>query len=195
MDASNPLDLTSLANTISGPSPTPAVDALIPGVYDDLRQIAERYFRDERQDHTLQPTALVHEAYLRLIDQTRITWQGRTHFLAVCAQTMRRVLVDYARGRRRQRRGGGKRTVEINDDATVRGLSEADILDLSDAIDALAKLDQRQAAIVELRYFGGMTVEEVASALDTSKRTVEGEWTHAKAWLRQTFEAESADDT
>lgn len=194
MSKNRPLDLTTLANSLHERPGGSPVDALMPAVYDDLRHIAERYFRDERRDHTLQPTALVHEAYLRLIDQTRITWQGRTHFLAVCARTMRRVLVDYARGRQRQRRGGGKPTIEINDEATVRGLSETDILDLSDAIDTLAKLDERQAQVVEMRYFGGMTMDEVADALGASKRTVEGDWTHAKAWLRQTFDSGPTND-
>jgi RNA polymerase sigma-70 factor (ECF subfamily) len=153
-------------------------------VYDDLRAVAHRYFRHERPGHTLQPTAVVHEAYMRLVDASRIEWQGRTHFIAVGAKVMRRVLVDYARARNRERRGGGQKPVALENAVAPLGLEDVDGIALNEALERLAQLDPRQARIVELRFFGGMTVEDVARTLDVSKRTVEGDWTHAKAWLR-----------
>lgn len=160
------------------------MNQLVPLVYDELRRLAHRYFRDERPDHTLQPTALVHEAYLRLVGQTRISWQDRTHFLAVCAREMRRVLIDYARGRAREKRGGGQRPLSLDSELVPADLDAQSLLDVNAAVEDLAQLDARQAHIVELRFFGGMTVDEVAEVTGLAKRTVEGEWTHAKAWLR-----------
>lgn len=157
---------------------------ILPLVYDELRAIARRFMRDERPGHTLQPTAVVHEAYLRLVDESRVNWQGRTHFRAVCAKVMRRVLIDYARARKREKRGGGDKAVLLDTIAVPLELGDIDALELHDAIDRLSALDARQARVVELRYFGGLSVEEVAEMLGVSRRTVESEWTHAKAWLR-----------
>ncbi len=163
----------------------------MPLVYEDLRRLARKYFRHERPDHTLQPTALVHEAYIRLVDQTRVSWQDRTHFFAVAAKVMRRILVDYARARQRARRGGKRRRIEFDSELSPADLAEFDILAMHEAVEQLAVLDRRQAQIVEMRFFAGMTVDEVAEALGISRRTVEGDWTHAKAWLRTRFAREA----
>jgi RNA polymerase sigma factor (TIGR02999 family) len=161
-------------------------------VYDELRRLARGYLRRERSGHTLEPTALVHEAYLRLIDQTRVDWRGRTHFFAVGAQMMRRLLVDHARRHDRKKRGGDFRQVTLAADAAPllgRSLDRADLLALDDAMEKLSALDSRQARIVELRFFAGLRVDEVAEALGVSKRTVEADWTHARAWLRRELSA------
>jgi RNA polymerase sigma-70 factor, ECF subfamily len=160
-----------------------AIDDLMPLVYDELRRIASRHMRREGEQHTLQPTALVHEAYLKLVDQTRVEWDGRTHFLCVASSAMRRILVDHARGRLRQKRGAERQRVDIDDVLEHAAESDADVLDLHEALDRLSAIDDRQARVVELRFFGGMSVAETAEALGVSRRTVEGEWTHAKAWL------------
>lgn len=164
--------------------------ALIPMVYDELRAIAHRYMRDERPDHTLQPTAVVHEAYMRLVDESQVQWQGRTHFRAICAKVMRRVLIDYARARKRAKRGGGEKPVVLDTVLVPLELGDVDAVELHDALERLAALDARQARVVELRYFGGLSVDEVAETLGVSKRTVEAEWTHAKAWLRAELDRE-----
>lgn len=161
---------------------------LAPLVYEELRGIAHKYFLDERPDHTLQPTAVVHEAYLRLVDESQVNWQGRTHFRAVCAKAMRRVLIDYARARNRVRRGGGRKPVLLESAVAPLELENLDAVALNEALERLAALDPRQAQIVELRFFGGLSVEETADALGVSKRTAEAEWTHAKAWLRSTLD-------
>lgn len=156
---------------------------MIPLVYDELRKLARHYFRKERPDHTLQPTALVHEAYLRLAHQN-VDWKNRPHFMAICAKVMRQVLVDYARGKRRLRRGGQCHRIEIDSRLSPADFSEFDILSLHEAIEKLAQLDAREGQIVEMRFFGGLTVAEIAEVLGVSKRTIEGDWQHAKAWLR-----------
>jgi RNA polymerase sigma factor (TIGR02999 family) len=161
-----------------------AADELVSIVYDELRRLAQKYFRDERPGHTLQPTALVHEAYLRLVDQSRVSYQGRRHFLAAAARTMRRVLVDYARHKGRQRRGGGQRPLAIDTELSPAEVGDHGILEIDDALARLAQLNERQASVVEMRFFGGMSVDEVADQLGVSRRTVEDDWTHAKAWLR-----------
>jgi RNA polymerase sigma-70 factor (ECF subfamily) len=160
-----------------------AIEDLMPLVYDELRRIASRHMRREGEGHTLQPTALVNEAYLKLVDQTRTEWESRTHFLCVASAAMRRILIDHARGRLRKKRGAEFRRVDIDDVLERAAASDADLLDLHEALERLAALDERQARVVELRFFGGLSVDEVAAALDVSRRTVEGEWTHAKAWL------------
>jgi RNA polymerase sigma-70 factor (ECF subfamily) len=162
-----------------------AAKLLFPVVYDDLRALASRYLNDERKGHTLQPTALVHEAYMRLVDQTRVDWQGRTHFFAVGAQAMRRILVDHARKRKAARRGGGLQRITLDEQMAVEWQREQDILDLDDALIRLAQLDPQQAQMVELRFFSGLKVNEVAEVLGMSKRSVEREWTMARAWLRR----------
>ncbi len=188
-------DPTQIAQTLTAMSQSPdraaAAAELLPLVYDELRVLARKYLRGERGGHTLQPTALVHEAFMRLVDQTSIDWKGRTHFLAVSAQAMRRVLIDHARGRGRRKRGGDWERVVLDDVVAPDGLENVDALALNDVLEELAALDEFQARIVELRFFGGLTVEEAALVLGTSKRKVEGEWTHAKAWLRARLSTES----
>ena len=161
-------------------------EELLPEHYEELKRLAASYMRSERRDHTLQPTALVHEAYMKLAEQSRGEWKGRSHFFAACAQAMRRILIDHARARGRLKRGAEWHRVTLADipGSPVRPvLSFEDLLHLNDALHKLANLDPRQATIVELRFFGGLTVEEVAEFLGVSRRTVEGDWTHARAWL------------
>jgi len=160
-----------------------AADKLLPMVYDEFRALARHYLGQERANHTLQPTALVHEAYLKLVDQTRVDWQGKSHFFAVAAQAMRRILVDHARSRQRDKRGGGRARVALDEAVALSPQKDEDVLALDEVLERLGKLDPRQAKVVELRFFGGMSVEEVAQALGVSKRTVEGDWTFARAWL------------
>ena len=147
--------------------------------------------RQEVPGHTLQPTALVNEAYLKLVDQTRVDWQGRTHFFAVGAKMMRRILVDHARKKKRLKRGGGIHRVSLGEEVQVSKSNDEDVLAIEEALEKLAKQDPRQAQIVELRFYGGLTVEEVAQVLHVSKRTVESEWTILKAWLRRELSGES----
>lgn len=171
-----------------------ALEDLIPLVYDELRQVARQYLRRERPGHTLQPTALVHEAYLKLVDQRRIRWQNRAHFFAVAAQLIRRILVDHARARGASKRGGGLRQLTIEADvapAERRGQAgELDVLALDGALSRLAELDPRQAHVVELRFFGGLDVEETAEVLGVSSPTVKRDWRTAKAWLYRELQAE-----
>jgi RNA polymerase sigma factor (TIGR02999 family) len=152
-------------------------------VYAELRRKAAAYLRRERADHTLQPTALVHEAYLRLVDQERVLWQDRAHFFGIAAQMMRRVLVDYARGRGRAKRFGGAVQVVLDDQIAAADPIECEVLLIDKALTELSALDPRQGQIVELRYFGGLTDEEVAASLGVSRSTVTREWRIAKGWL------------
>ena len=160
-----------------------AASRLVPLVYEELRRIALRHMRRERADHTLQATALVHEAYLKLIDQRSVDWQGRAHFLGVASQAMRRILIDHARGNLRDKRGGGQRAVPLDEALVFSPAQSADLLDLDVALHHLAELDPRQAHIVELRFFGGLSVEEAAAVLGISPKTVKRDWSVAKAWL------------
>jgi RNA polymerase sigma-70 factor (ECF subfamily) len=160
-----------------------ARDDLVPLVYRELRRRAAAYLRRERRDHTLQPTALVHEAFVRLIGQNRVAWQSRAHFFAVAAQMMRRVLVDHARQRQRDKRQGGTVRVALDDNAAVGEPPDAEILSLDRALDDLSRLDARQGQIVELRYFGGLSEQEVAAVMSLSRATVTREWQTARAWL------------
>jgi RNA polymerase sigma-70 factor, ECF subfamily len=171
-----------LINPADGRSPA---EQLLPIVYDDLRALAEKYLRSEPAGHTLQPTALVHEAYMKLVDQTRVDWQGRTHFFAVGAQAMRRILVDHARRRRANKRGGDRHRVMIDEQLLADGRRDEDLLDLDEALDKLAELDTNQAQMVEMRFFGGLNVAETALALGISKRTAEREWSMVRTWLRR----------
>jgi RNA polymerase sigma factor (TIGR02999 family) len=160
-----------------------ALDRLMPLVYDELRRLAGGYLGRERRGHTLQPTALVNEAFLRLVDQRRIQWQGRAHFLALAATLMRQLLIDNARKHRAAKRGsGGPRLTLLDSDLAVEA-RDVDLLDLDRALAELAALDARQARVVELRYFGGMTVEETAAVLEVSPATVKLDWSFARAWL------------
>ena len=161
-----------------------ALPKLIPLVYGELKRLAAHFLRDEREGHTLQPTALVHEAYLRLAGQ-KIAWQNRAQFMAVAAQVMRRILVDYARQRVAAKRGGSERPVELTGCELGGGIEQSEeMLAVDEALERLATLDPNQARVVEMRYYVGLTVEETAEALGISPRTVKREWAMAKAWLR-----------
>jgi len=161
-----------------------SAEQLFPLVYDELRRLARYHMGGDTSGHTLQPTALVNEAYLRLVDQTKVGWRGRTHFMAYASKAMRNLLIDHARARASAKRGGGGRRVTLVDEIVGdRTLDREQVLSLNKALDRLAEHDERQARVVELRYFGGLKVDEVAEVLGVSKRTVEGYWTHARAWL------------
>jgi RNA polymerase sigma factor (TIGR02999 family) len=164
-----------------------AAERLVPVVYEELRRHAERAMRREGVEHTLQPTALVHESYLRLVDQRRVEWRNRAHFFAIASTVMRRILVDHARARLTAKRGGGAVAVSLAGaaSATPEGTDDADLLALHDALEKLAALDPDQARLVELRYFGGLTIEETAEALSVSPATVKREWALTRAWLRR----------
>ncbi|MBW7907159.1 MAG: sigma-70 family RNA polymerase sigma factor [Phycisphaerae bacterium] len=166
-----------------------AADRLMPLVYGELRALAQNLLAQERRDHSLQATAVVHEAYLRLVDQTRAEWQDRVHFFAVAAAMLRRVLVDHARAKRAEKRGGGAARMTLAESAEIggRGKSGIDLVELDDAVRQLAALNERQARVVELRFFAGLSVEETAQALDVSPRTVEQDWRFARAWLLARF--------
>jgi RNA polymerase sigma factor (TIGR02999 family) len=163
-----------------------ALGAVIPLVYDELRHLASRYLARERPNHTLQTTALVHEAYVKIAGQRDVNWQNRSHFFGIAAQCMRRILVDHARRDGRAKRGGGVETVSIEDLVVAPAGDAADVVDvlaLDRALSALEALDRDQGRLVELRYFGGLTIEETADVMGTSPATVKREWTIAKAWL------------
>lgn len=162
-----------------------ALDRLFSLVYDDLRAIAHRKLRSERPDHTLSTTALVHEAYLQLVDQTRSDWRGRAHFFALASRVMRHVLIDHARRSRAEKRGGDRVRVPLHPGLAVSGDEDGavDLLALDEALSALSGRDERMGKVVECRFFGGMTVQETAEALGLSARTVERDWTRAKAYL------------
>ena len=160
-----------------------ARDELVPLVYHELRKRASGYLRHERPDHTLQATALVHEAFLRLAGQDRVAWQNRGHFYAVAAQMMRRILVDHAREHRAAKRPGAQIRVDLDDQIPAPALPSCDVLMLDEALSELSAMDARQGRIVELRYFGGLSEQEVADALSVSRTTVTREWKRARAWL------------
>jgi RNA polymerase sigma factor (TIGR02999 family) len=163
-----------------------ALEELLPLVYEELHRQAARYLRRERAGHTLQTTALIHEAYLRLIDQRDVQWESRTHFFAIAAQMMRRVLVDYGRAKHREKRGGNDVQLPIEVVTLVADEGNGiDLIELDEALTRLAKMDQQQARVVELRYFGGLSLEETAEALRFSRATVARDWDVAKAWLRR----------
>jgi RNA polymerase sigma factor (TIGR02999 family) len=168
-----------------------AANELMPLVYQDLHRLAHRYMSSERPDHTLQTTALINEAYLRLVDQTRTRWQSRAHFFAVAAQLMRRILVDHARGQGYQKRGGGAAHLSLEDQAVVAPQREQDLIALDSALERLATLDPRKARVVELRYFGGLEAQEIGEVLGISAVTVTRDWKMAKAWLRQELRNDS----
>ena len=186
------LDVAVLLRAWSGGDST-ALDQLTPIVYDELRRLARHYLRGERRDHSLQTTALVHEAYLRLVDHTRMQWQDRAHFFAVSAQVMRRILVDHAR-RRNVKRGRGLRRVSLEEAILVGGDRPTDLAALDDALTSLAERDPRKAQVVEMRFFGGLSVEESAEVLGVSPVTVMREWRTAKAWLYRELSSGSGDD-
>lgn len=160
-----------------------AAQRLLPLVYDELRGLAERYFRRQRADHTLQPTALVHEAFLKLVDQTQARWQDRAHFFAVAAIAMRHILVNHAVARNAQKRGGGQARLALHNGLEPADQMEFDALAVDEALKKLAAFDPRKAQVVELRFFSGLAVDEVAEVLGVSKSTIEADWRMARAWL------------
>jgi RNA polymerase sigma factor (TIGR02999 family) len=162
-----------------------ARDRLVPLIYDDLRRLARSHMRRERPDHLLQTTALVHETYLRLVDQTRVPFQARAHFFAVAAQVMRHILIDFARGRHRAKRGGGATDLPLHDVAVVSAARADELIAVNAALDHLTALDPRKGRVFELRYFGGLSIDEAAEALNVSAATVARDWRMAKAWLRR----------
>ena len=164
---------------------TAAREALIPLVYGELRRIARQCLASQRPGHTLQSTALVHEAYLRLVDHSSVHWENRVHFFAVAAQLMRRILVDHARRQRAAKRGGGNLTLVLDEAVAPPARRAVDLIALDDALNGLAALDSRQSQIVELRFFGGLSIEDTSQLLDISPATVKREWVTARAWLYQ----------
>jgi RNA polymerase sigma-70 factor, ECF subfamily len=162
-----------------------ALEELMPLVYDELHQLARSYLRRERADHTLQPTALVHEAYLRLIDQSRANWQSRSQFFGIAAQMMRRILVDHARLHQAAKRGDGDLKLSLTQADQVADQQAVDVLALDEALHRLAAFSPQQSQVVELRFFGGLTIEETAKLLGVSHATVERDWSVARAWLRR----------
>src|SRR5579864_8938320 len=169
-----------------------ALDKLVPLVYGELHRLARRYMAQERPGQTLQVTALVNEAYLRLVDSQQADWQNRAHFFAVCSQMMRRILVDRARSRRAQKRGIGETPLELDEALLVAEGRSADLVALDDALNCLAALDPRKGQVVELRFFGGLSVEETAEVLKVSKDTVMRDWKMAKSWLRRELNREDS---
>ena len=160
-----------------------AAEKLVPIVYEELKRLARRYMRRERADHTLQTTALVHEAYLRLVGQEAVRWQGRSHFFGVAAQMMRRILTDHARRNLRLKRGGTKEVLPLDEALVFSPEHSEELVKLDEALDRLAQLDARQGRVVELRFFAGLSVEEAAESLGVSPKTVKRDWAVAKAWL------------
>jgi len=167
-----------------------ALDKLMPLVYDELRRQAARYLRREQAGHTLQTTALIHEAYVRLVDQRNVQWQNRAHFFGIAAQMMRRILVDHARTKKRVKRGGSDVRVSIADaNVAVKG-QDLDVVALDEALDRLARIDEQQSRVVELRFFSGLTVEETGEVMGISPATVKRDWSMAKAWLHRELSGE-----
>jgi RNA polymerase sigma-70 factor (ECF subfamily) len=181
-------EITQVLKTIAA-GDRAAMDRLMPLVYPDLRALAGHFLRREGAGHTLQPTELVNEAFLRLVDQKRVDWKGRSHFFAIGAQAMRRILVDHARAKLSKKRGQRPIKVELHEDMMISTTRAEDVLALDQALERLTALDPEQARIVELRFFGGLNVEEVAEVLGVSKRKVEAEWTVTRAWLRRELSA------
>lgn len=161
-----------------------SLDKLLPLIYDELKKMASNMFRNERSDHTLQPTALVHEAYIKLVaDGSGISWQNRAHFFGIAANSMRQILVNHAKARGREKRGGGRTLIALDDSVSFSYESDLDVLSLNESIETLAALDARQAKIIELRFFGGLTLKETAEVMEISTATVSREWEMARTWL------------
>jgi RNA polymerase sigma factor (TIGR02999 family) len=185
-------DVTRLLRAWSG-GDEKALEKLTALVYDELRRAAHRYMVRERPGHTLQTTALVNEVYLRLVDLREVTWQDRAHFLAVCARLMRRVLTDFARARASRKRGGGSPHMVLDEGQLAAGAPPPDLAALDDSLNALAAIDPRKSQVVELRFFGGLDVEETAEVLKVSRETVKRDWRLAKAWLLREMTAQRSD--
>ena len=182
MSTTSPQDVTQILRNWQTGDPEAAAK-LMPLVYEELRRLAHHYMGGQRPDHTLQATALVNEAYLRLADQTNPSWQNRAHFFAVAARAMRQILVNYAQSQRSQKRGGGALKVELDEAAIVSPEKSKEIVDLHEALERLATLDSRKAQVVELKYFGGLNYDEMAEVLKISRVTVRRDWEFARAWL------------
>jgi len=170
-----------------------ARDQLISVVYEELYRLARRYMRKESPGHTLQTSALVNEAFLRLVDQRNVRWQNRSHFFAIAARMMRRILVDYARGRNYAKRGGGERALTLDEGLIVSDERSVEVVAVHEALEELAKFDLRKSQIVELRFFGGLSIDETAEVLGVSPGTVMADWTVAKAWLRREISPQAVD--
>lgn len=168
-----------------------ALDSITPVIYAELRKIAARSLKRERPNHTLQPTELAHEAFIKLIDVSDIDWQGRAHFFAVASRIVRQVLVDHARAKSSEKRGGGAERVELSEALCGCHGPDADLLELDEALEELSKFDERQSRLIELRFFGGLTIEETAVVLETSPATVKREWALARAWLSRRLSDDS----
>jgi RNA polymerase sigma factor (TIGR02999 family) len=179
-----PAEVTELLRRWSG-GDVAARESLVPLVYDELRRLARYYLASQRSDHTLQSTAIVHEAYLRLAGRDNVHWENRNHFFAVAAQLMRRILVDHARKRNAAKRGGAHLTLLVDETVEPSSQRELDLVALDDALKALAELDERQSRIVELRFFGGLSIDDTSRILDISPATVKREWSTARAWLHE----------
>lgn len=192
-ESSTPRELTRLL-VDWGNGDEAALERLMPLVYDELRRLARHYMRRERPGHTIQPTALVNEAYLRLVEQQNVPWQSRAHFFGIASRLMRQILVDYARARNYRKRGGGGQQVSLSEAAGAVGGRAAELLALDEALVSLAALDEQQARVVELRYFGGLTIEEAAEVLGVSHATVERDWRAARAWLRREMSQDKSSD-
>ncbi len=171
-----------------------ALDQLMPIVYDELRRQAARYLRREQAGHTLQTTALIHEAYVRLVDQRNVQWQNRAHFFGIAAQLMRRILVDHARTKKRVKRGGSNVRVSLGDATVAVKGQDLDVVALDEALERLAQIDEQQSRVVELRFFSGLTVEETAEVMGISKATVKRDWSMAKAWLHRELSGDTNQD-
>jgi RNA polymerase sigma-70 factor, ECF subfamily len=176
--------VTRLLHELSGGDES-AMARLMPLIYEELRAIASREMRRERGDHTLQPTALVHEAFLRLVDKPDLSWESRVHFLNIAAQAMRRILVEHARRRRAEKRGGGAERITLDEEFVAEGQGPPDLGDLDEALERLTAIDPRKGRVVELRFFAGLSVEETARLLAISEATVKREWQFAKAWIQR----------
>jgi RNA polymerase sigma-70 factor, ECF subfamily len=184
----NPRDITALLQDWSNGNQT-ALDKLMPLVYGELRRQASRYLSKERPGHTLQTTALIHEAYLKLLGKNEIEWQNRTHFFSIASTAMRQILVDYARERHREKRGGLAENLPLDEAFQIASNEKSvDLIALDDALNRLAKMDARQAKVVELRYFSGLSIDETAEVLGIANSTVRLDWNLAKAWLKQEIE-------
>lgn len=181
-------DVTRLLHEMSDGSPD-AADRVYPQVYEELKAIAQSRLRAERDGHTLSATALVHEAYVKLVRQSDTDWQNRSHFYAIAARAMRRVLLDYAIARKAEKRGGGQPIVTLEADSASTATNLDDIIAVDEALTRLAELDERQAQVVELRFFGGLTLEDIAKTLDVSLASVNRDWRMARAYLAQTLES------
>jgi RNA polymerase sigma-70 factor, ECF subfamily len=182
MDPQHPAGVTKLLINWAKGDRT-ALDDMLPLVYEELRSLAAHYLRNERQGHTLQTTSLVHEAYLRLVDQRDVNWKNRAQFMGIAAEMMRRILVNHARDRARAKRGGKAQRVSLSLAADSSQQPDVDLIALDDALTQLSQLDQRKSRIVELKFFGGMTTEEIVEVLQISSATIEREWGLARAWL------------